>query len=81
VTFSESGIRSGLTWKVTINGVTESLTTNGGTDTLTFAVANGTWAYSISSPNDWTQSTMPSSGTLTVSGAALTEPTLVYTKT
>jgi thermopsin len=81
VTFSESGIRSGLTWRVTINGVTESLTTNGGTDTLTFAVANGTWAYSISSPNGWTQSTMPSSGTLTVSGAALTEPTLVYTKT
>jgi hypothetical protein len=80
VTFSESGIRAGLTWRVTVNGHTLSLTTNGGTDSVTFSEANGTYSYSISSPNGWVQSTLPTSGTVTVNGASVNEPTCVYTK-
>jgi hypothetical protein len=80
VTFSESGIRAGLTWRVTVNGHTMSLTTNGGTDSLAFTEANGTYNYSITSPNGWVQSTLPTSGTVTVNGASVTEPTCVYTK-
>jgi len=80
VTFSESGIRSGLTWRVTLNGHTMSLTTNGGTDSVTFSEANGTYNYSITSPNGWVQSTLPTSGTVTVNGASVNEPTCVYTK-
>jgi thermopsin len=80
VTFSESGIRAGLTWRVTLNGHTLSLTTNGGTDSVTFSEANGTYSYSITSPNGWVQSTLPTSGTVTVNGASVNEPTCVYTK-
>ncbi|MCI4343946.1 MAG: hypothetical protein L3J92_07570, partial [Thermoplasmata archaeon] len=79
VTFSESGLPSGLTWKVTVNGVTKSLTTDGGTDTLTWTgLTNNTYAYTIHSVSGWVQTTLPTSGTVVVNGASVTEATLRY---
>lgn len=81
VTFSESGLPSGLTWTVTVNGVTEHLTTNGCTDSLTWSgLASGTYAYSIAGTPGWHQTTLPYSGTVVVSGGSVTEPTLLYTQ-
>jgi hypothetical protein len=81
VTFKESGLPSGLKWKVSVNGVTKSLTTNGGTDSLTWTgLPDGTYAYSVSGIAGWHQSTLPYSGSVVVSGASVTEPTLVYTE-
>jgi hypothetical protein len=80
VTFSESGLAAGLTWRVTVDGLTKSLTTNGGTDSLTWSgLVNNTYAYTIHGVKGWTQSTLPPSGTVVVNGASVTEPTLVYT--
>jgi hypothetical protein len=79
VTFSESGLPSGLSWKVTVNGVTMSLTTNGATDSLSWTgLASGTYAYSIAGNSGWHQSTLPYAGSVVVSGASVTEPTLLY---
>ena len=79
VTFSEMGLPSGLTWKVTVNGVSESLCTNGGTDSLTWTgLASGSYSYVVTGNPGWHQSTLPYSGTVVVSGASVTEPTLVY---
>jgi Thermopsin len=78
VTFSESGLPSGLTWQVTVHGVTKSLTTDGATDSLSFTVRNGTYSYSIADNSGWHQTTLPYSGSVTVSGASVTEATLVY---
>jgi hypothetical protein len=81
VTFSESGLPCGLTWKVTVNGVSKSLTTDGGTDSLTWTgLASGTYAYSIAGISGWHQATLPYGGSVVVSGASVTEPTLVYTQ-
>jgi len=72
VTFSESRLPSGQTWSVTFDSVTKSLTTDGGTDTLTFAAEpNGTYSYSIADNPGYHQSTIPYTGTETVSGAPL----------
>jgi YVTN family beta-propeller protein len=78
VTFSESGLPSGLTWQVTVAGTPLSLLTNGGTDSLTFAEPNGIYGYAITDISGWHQPTLPYTGTVTVNGAALTEPTLSY---
>jgi len=80
VEFSESGLPSGLTWQVTVNGVAERLTTNGATDSLIFAEANGTFAYTITDISGWHQSTLTYTGTVVVNGSAIAEPTLVYSK-
>jgi hypothetical protein len=78
VTFSESGLPAGETFEVTLNSVPESITTDGGTDSLLFTVPNGTDTYTIAAVSGFSQSTLPSSGSVIVSGAAVTEPTLVY---
>ncbi|MGP8145452.1 MAG: protease pro-enzyme activation domain-containing protein [Thermoplasmata archaeon] len=80
VTFSESGLPSGQTFRVVVNGVAKSLTTNGGTDSLTFTEPNGTYGYAISNVPGWHQATLASSGSVGVSGASVTEPTLAYTQ-
>jgi hypothetical protein len=81
VTFSESGLPCGLTWEVTLNGVSMSLRADGGTDSLTWTgLASGSYAYSIAGISGWHQSTLPSSGSVVVSGASVTEPTLRYTQ-
>jgi hypothetical protein len=78
VTFSESGLPSGETWKVTFNGGTMHLTTDGGTDSLTWLhVANGTYGYSIKNVPGYT-TTFPSSGTVVIDGAPL-QQTVTYT--
>ncbi len=65
VIFSESGLSSGTSWGVTFDGDLQSSTI----DTITFSdVADGSYAYSISTPTGYTSgSTL--SGTVTVSGA------------
>jgi hypothetical protein len=78
VTFSESGLPASLTWQVTLASVPMSLTTNGSTDSLTFAEPSGTFAYTIADVSGWHQSTLAYSGNVVVSGASVTEPTLVY---
>ena len=80
VSFSETGVPSGETFQVAVNGTPQALTTDGGTDTLTFLEPNGTWSYAVSAISGWAQSTIPYRGTLTVHGAALAEPTLTYTQ-
>jgi len=67
VTFTESGLPSGTTWTVMINGTLKS-----GTGSLTFELPNGTYAWEITSlPNGNTAT--PSAGTITVDGG----PTLI----
>ena len=62
VTFTESGLPSGTTWSVTLNGTTKSSTA----DTITFSVPNGTYSYSIGAVSGYTVSN--SNGSVTVSG-------------
>ncbi len=78
VSFTESGLPSGLLWTLTVNGAAEGLTTDGGTDTLTFLEPNGTYAYSITGSPGWHQKALPYTGSVTVSNASVTEPTLAY---
>jgi len=67
VTFTESGLPSGTSWSVTLNGNTESSTTN----TITFSVPNGTYSYTIGSVSGYTVS--PSSGNITVNGVSVNQ--------
>ncbi|MGA8537838.1 MAG: hypothetical protein WB789_10700 [Thermoplasmata archaeon] len=63
VTFTESGLPSGTTWTVMVNGTPMS-----GTGSLTFELPNGTYVWEITSlPNG--VSAIPSEGTLTVQGS------------
>jgi len=62
ITFTESGLPSGTTWSVTLNGATESSTT----DTITLSVPNGTYSYTIGSVSGYTASNL--NGSVTVSG-------------
>ena len=74
VTFTESGLPSGTSWTVTLNGVLQSSTT----DTITFPEPNGSYSYGIVDVPGWHQTTLPYSGSVTVNGAAVTEPTLAF---
>ncbi|MGC2359218.1 MAG: alkaline phosphatase family protein [Thermoplasmata archaeon] len=78
VTFSESGLPSGLSWQVSVNGTPMSLTTNGSTDLLVFAEADGTFPYAIASVSGWNQTTLATTGDVVVDGANVTEPTIEY---
>ena len=62
VTFTESGLPSGTSWSVTLNGTTESSTTS----TIVFSEINGTYSYTINSVSGYTVSS--SSGSVTVNG-------------
>lgn len=66
VTFTESGLPSGTTWSVTLGG-----TTNSGTGSISFSEPNGTYSYSVGAVSGYTSS--PSSGSLTVNGAAVSQ--------
>ncbi|MGC8630794.1 MAG: DUF7619 domain-containing protein, partial [Thermoplasmata archaeon] len=66
ITFIESGLSSGTTWYVTLNGITKSSSNN----TITFNEPNGTYSYTVGSINGY--NVYPSSGTITVKGANLT---------
>jgi hypothetical protein len=67
VTFSESGLASGLNWQVTFGGALKSVTANGGTDNLTFSEPNGTLTYTIGAQPGWT--TARWSGSVPVAGS------------
>ena len=61
VTFTETGLPSGTSWSVTLNGTSESSTT----DTITFTEPNGTYPYTVSNVSGYSVS--PLSGSITVS--------------
>ncbi|MGD0718732.1 MAG: YncE family protein, partial [Thermoplasmata archaeon] len=65
VVFTESGLPSGTSWSVTLNGAVLSSTTN----TIGGAEANGTYGFSI--PNAVGDSPSPSSGSVTVIGGPI----------
>jgi hypothetical protein len=73
VTFTESGLPSGTNWNVTLAGSTQSSTGS----TITFSKLNGTYAYSVGTVSGYTSA--PSSGSVTVSGAAV-PVTITFTK-
>ena len=82
VTFSESGLNSGTSWSVTFRGSTQSSTTN----SIVFSgVPNGgPYSWSLTAPTGYTAS--QTSGSLTVSGASVSQgitfsvnPTLAVT--
>jgi len=62
VTFTESGLSSGTSWSVTLNGLTETSTNR----TLTFNEPNGTYSYVISGISGYRANTY--SGTINVNG-------------
>ena len=66
VTFSESGLPSGVIWSVEISGL--SLQTN--STSMTFNVSNGTHPFTVSAPG-WRPS--PSSAMITVNGTPVKE--------
>ncbi|MCW6168960.1 MAG: thermopsin [Thermoplasmatales archaeon] len=67
VTFTESGLSSGTSWSVTLNGTTESSTTN----TITFSLPNGTYSYTIANISGYNIS--KPSGSVTVNGKNVTQ--------
>ncbi len=66
VTFTETGLPSGKSWSVTLNGSTVTSTTS----TITFTEPNGTYSYSIGSVSGYTVS--KSTGPVTVNGNNIT---------
>jgi hypothetical protein len=79
VTFSESGLPSGLLWNVTLNGTTLSLSTGGLANSLAFTEPNGTFSYSVGDNPGWHQTTLDYNGIVGVSGSSVGEVPLVYT--
>jgi len=67
VTFTETGLPSGTTWSVTLNGTTVPSTSA----TIVFSEANGTYAYTVVAISGYTVN--PSSGTMTVTGAGVVQ--------
>lgn len=65
VTFTESGLPSGTSWSVTLNGSTTPSTTT----TITFTEKNGTYTYSVGAVTGYTAT--PSGGSVTVNGMAM----------
>lgn len=76
VTFTETGLPSGTSRTVTLNGVPQSSPGS----TLTFMEPNGSYTYSIADIAGWHQTTLPYTGTVMVSGASVSVPTLVFTQ-
>jgi len=67
ITFAESGLPTGTSWSVTLNGKTETSTTN----TISFTEPKGTYSFSISSIDGYSVS--PSSGSIRVKGTNISE--------
>ncbi|MGC2034942.1 MAG: hypothetical protein WA761_05800, partial [Thermoplasmata archaeon] len=62
VPFTETGLTSGTSWEVTVNGTLQSSTTS----EITFAETNGSYAFTVSPVAGW--SATPSSGEITING-------------
>ena len=69
VTFTETGLPAGTSWSVTLGGV--ELTSSNGTYPISGTEPNGTYAFSVGAVAGYTAT--PSSGHLTVQGAAVIE--------
>ena len=67
VTFTETGLRAGTSWSVTLNGSTKSATMA----MVAFVEPNGSYAFTVGSVNGYTAN--PSSGTIKVSGVAFSQ--------
>ncbi len=78
IVFTETGLKIGTLWSVTLNGTTETSTT----DNITFNEPNGTYSYSIGSVNGYYVS--PLSGLIKVNGSSVSQSikfTLIIVKT
>ena len=64
--FTETGLPSGISWSVTLNGITEPSTTNA----ITFSEPNGTYSYEVYSSSNYSAS--PSYGSVAVNGHNIT---------
>ncbi|MGC8580680.1 MAG: hypothetical protein ACP5MB_11605, partial [bacterium] len=74
VTFTESGLPTGASWSVTLNGVTKTSTNS----TITFMVPPGNYTYTISYPSGYKAS--QSTGTVSVSASSAPAPiAVIYT--
>ncbi len=73
VSFSEAGLPPGTNWSVTLNGVLGNSTTS----LIAFTEPNGTLPYTITDIAGWHETTLPYSGTVTVSGPTA-PPTLEF---
>ena len=74
VTFTESGLPSGTSWSVDLNGTTQSATGA----TITFHVTNGTYSFTVPTVGSY-RPTM-ASGTVPVAGSTVSQPiTFVFT--
>ena len=73
VSFDESGLTSGIQWNVTLNGVSEISTAN----VIIFSDVNGNYTYQVAILSGYSSS--PSTGTVTVNGANVTQ-TITFTK-
>lgn len=67
VTFMETGLASGTTWSVTLNGVTLNSTSS----TVTFIEVNGTYKFSVANVTGY-NITKNATGSVTVDGANVT---------
>ena len=65
VSFSQTGLRSGVTWSVTLGPRTQTSTAS----TITFTEINGTYSYEIANVTGYIVS--PTSGALTISGSSI----------
>jgi DNA-binding beta-propeller fold protein YncE len=74
VVFTEEGLPSGTEWTVSVGG--ESLTS--ASPSLVFREPNGTYAYIITGPPGWHETTDPYAGQLTVHGGPSYEPPLGF---
>lgn len=71
ITFAPSGLPSGVTWGVTLQGVALYATNiNGQNPDITFNEPDGSYSYSIYAPSPYVAS--PGSGVATVNGASVT---------
>ena len=77
VTFTESGLPSGTSWQVTVDGVVQKATAE---SVIVFFEPNGSYAYQIGDVSGWHQTAVAYSGTVTVRGSEVTYPTLVFSQ-
>ena len=80
VLFTESGLPTSPTpaqWSVVVPTGGQPCAAFAG-DSITIDLPSGMYSYTIFDVPGWHQTTMPYFGTITVSGAGLTEPTLVF---
>ena len=69
VIFTETGLASGTSWSVTLNGVTELGT---GSSIVFTGMSNGVYGFSVRSVSGYTVS--PATGSVTVNGADVSQP-------